>query len=59
MATKLSQEEMEELSVEIVYVGPRSREFLTDEKRALEIITSMIQKVNLMQTSKIYSFPLG
>ena len=59
LAFKLSPEEITELPVEIAYVGQESPEYRVDEKRVFEIITSIILKMNMMQTSEVYSFPLG
>ena len=59
-AYKMSPEEIGEMSVELVYAGQGNPiQFVVEEKRAFEIILQIIHKMNLMQTSKIYSFPLG
>ena len=58
-AHKLSMDEIQELPVEIVYTGEQKPDYLDDEKNALEIIIKIIRKMNMMQTSQIYSFPLG
>ena len=58
-ASKLSEEEIEELPVEVVFVGHENLNFIVDEERAFDIIIKIIRNMNQMQTSKIYSFPLG
>ena len=58
-ACKLVEEEIEELPVEVVFVGHDPPNFIVDEQRAFEIIIKIIHNMNQMQTSKIYSFPLG
>ena len=58
-AHKMSENKIDQLPVEIVFAGRESPEFLADEKRAFELIILIILKMNKMQTSKIYSFPLG
>ena len=57
-ATKLSEEDIEELPVRIMYSGP-VREYSTDEKRCYEVLMDILDKFNLMQNPEFYSFPLG
>ena len=59
LAYKMTQVEIEELPVDLIYSGQEKTNFLVDEKRALEIILLILLKVNVMQSSEIYSFPLG
>ena len=59
LAYKMSKEEIDELPVEILYTGQEKPNYQVDEKNALELIIKIIQKMNIMQTSEIYSFPLG
>jgi hypothetical protein len=59
-AYKISELEIEELSVELVYTGQNNPEFLVEERRAFQIILQIILKMNMMQPdSKFYGFPLG
>ena len=58
LSYKMSEEEVNELTVEIVYVGPESPKS-SNEERVFELLVSMILKMNKMQTSQVYSFPLG
>ena len=58
-ASKLSEEEITSLSVELVYTGPEDMIFLNNEETALELLVKIIKKVNLVQTSDVHSFPLG
>ena len=58
-ACKLPEDEINELPVQVVYVGHDETTFIVDEHKAFEIIVKIIRCMNLMQTSKIYSFPLG
>ena len=55
----MSNEEIDELPVEVIYVGHDKPKFIVDEQKAFEIIVKIIHNMNLMQTSQIYSFPLG
>ena len=59
LSYKLSVEEIQELPVEIVYTGEQRPDYQSNEKNMFELILKMISKVNIMQTSRIYSFPLG
>ena len=59
-AYKISELEIEELSVELVYTGQNNPEFLVEERRAFQIILQIILKMNMMQPdSKFHGFPLG
>ena len=58
-ACKLPEDEINELPVQVVYVGHDETTFIVDEHKAFEIIVKIIRCMNMMQTSKIYSFPLG
>ena len=59
LAHKMGKQEIEDLPVEIIFGGVEMTNFLVDEKRALEIILLILLKFNSMQTSQIFSFPLG
>ena len=57
---KLTQDEINELPVDPIYVGTSSSEvYLNDEKKALDQLLKIITKMNSMQDPKFYSFPLG
>ena len=57
---KLTQEEIDDLPVEPLYVGTECSEvFLNDEKKALQLLLKIVANMNLMQDPKFYSFPLG
>ena len=58
-AQKLSPDEINDLQMEPIYVGPVTPEYKTDEKEALELLLKIIAKMNLMQDPEFYSFPLG
>ena len=59
-STKLTQEEINDLSIDPIYVGSGSPEvYLNDEKKAMELLLKIIAKMNSMQDPKFYSFPLG
>lgn len=58
-AHKLTAEELEELPVEVIYVGIEKFAFLDDEKTALDMLLKIIMKMNLMQSPEFYSFPLA
>ena len=55
----MGKQEIEDLPVEIIFGGVEMTNFLVDEKRAFEIILLILLKFNSMQTSQIFSFPLG
>ena len=57
--SKLSEDDILNLPVELVYVGIGVNHFLDDEKKALDILLQIIMKMNMMQDTKFYSFPLG
>ena len=54
----LNEDEIELLPLKIIYTGPRI-EFSTDEKQCYKLLIDIIEKFNLMQNPKFYSFPLG
>ena len=58
-AHKLTVEELDDLPVEVVYVGTDNFSFLDDEQAALSILVKIIEKMNMMQAPEFYSFPLG
>ena len=59
-AFKMSELEIGELPVELVYTGESNPEFLVEERRAFQIILQIILKMNLMQSdSKFHGFLLG
>ena len=59
LAQKLSKPEIDELPVEIVYTGVQMPDYQVDEKNMFELIVNIIGKMNVMQSSQMYSFPLG
>ena len=58
-ARKLEKEEISQLPVEVVYVGPDSNGFVDDEEKAFANLVAIIAKMNLMQDQQFVSFPLG
>ena len=59
LAKKLSQEEIKDLEVEIIWTGNQEFNFEVDEKEAMRLLASIIHNMNLMQEDKFYSYPLG
>jgi len=59
LAYKMTPVEIEEMPVDLIYSGQEKTNFLVDERLAMEIILLILLKVNVMQSSEIYSFPLG
>ena len=57
-AKKMSEEEVKEMPVKVIYSGPVI-DFLTDEKECFTLLMEIIKKFNLMQSDEFYSFPLG
>ena len=59
-AYKMSELEIDELPVELVYTGQNNPQFIVEERRAFQIILQIILKMNKMQPdSKFHGFPLG
>ena len=58
-AKKLDREEIDQLPVEVVYVGPDSHAFVDDEEKAFSNLVGIIARMNLMQDQQFVSFPLG
>ena len=58
-AQKLERKELDELPVEIVYVGPENQSFVNDEEKAFGNLVAIIAKMNHMQDKQFVSFPLG
>jgi hypothetical protein len=56
---KLSQEEIDELPVTIIYTGLEFATYSNDEETALGILLQIIDLMNSMQEAKWQSFPLG
>ena len=56
---KLTVDEISDLPVEPVYVGPQSPIYSTEEKAAIELLLKIIGKMNVMQDPEFLSFPLG
>ena len=58
-ARKLGTEEIAELPIELVYVGPDTIGFINDEEKAFTNLVGILERMNLMQDPKFVSFPLG
>ena len=59
-AYKMTQEEIVNLPVEVIFVGRDNPNYIVDEKRAFEIIVQIIGKTNQLQPpGNKLSFPLG
>ena len=58
-ARKLNKEEITELPVEVVYVGPVNLVFLDDDEEAFTKLVKIIQNMNMMQDPDFVGFPVG
>ena len=56
---KLSKDEIQNLSLEIIWTGSTKYKYENDEKEAFKLLGEIFEKMNLMQDPKFYSFPLG
>ena len=58
-SSKLSEADLEELEVEIIWTGSKQFKYETDEKKAFTLWCSIIHKMNLQQPEENHSFPVG
>ena len=56
---RLSEAELSELPVEIVWTGNETKDFSNQEEEAFSLLVSIIRNMNLMQDTSFHSFPLG
>ena len=56
---KLSEEDIANLDVDIIWTGIKRFDFCDDEEEAFSLLNLIITKMNLMQEEEVYSFPLG
>jgi hypothetical protein len=55
----LNSEEISELPLEVVYVGPMNLAFLDDDEAAFTKLVKIIQNMNMMQDPDFVGFPVG
>ena len=56
---RLTQEEISELPLEIIWTGSQKFVFENDEKECFTLVFTIIGNMNEMQDSRYHSYPLG